>query len=515
MAQLSVVIPVYNVARYIGATLDSVLAQTFADIEVVAVDDGSSDGSKEILADYAARDGRVVPIFLGENGGSAHARKRGAEAASGAYILFVDGDDTLAPDACGIIARRLSRGAVDLLQFPENVVAEGDVGVDELRAVQAFVTPHRGKIRSGRLLSECIARDKVSWTLHGKVFAAEPMKRACAEMSDARIVMGDDLYMFFLFLYFANSYRGVGGKGLYTYYLGRGITGGSKPDGARFEKYCGQGDVVRLIRQFLERNGALDRCADAYARARELLLANCVRSWIALDRKDRARGFDALVGAWGAVDAVSGLADLLREEKKAVADGAFGAKSLESAKRDVRTIATFYYRLRNGGTERIISALTELWLGMGFKVVLFTEEPPHAEDYPVAPSVTRVVLPRGQVPGAFGARAERLRAALAEHGVDLMVYHAWVNPFALWDMLLVKSSGVPFVMYAHSIAQFMLLFGDGYYHEMPSVYRLADAVLSLSRVDRQYWGYFCDCVKWISNPVCFDPDAIGQSSPDG
>ena len=91
--KVSVVLPVYNAEGYLARCLDSVLAQTYPNVEVVAVDDGSSDGSPAILDDYAARHpGRVV-VEHRANGGAAAARNRGIELCSGEYLTFIDNDD--------------------------------------------------------------------------------------------------------------------------------------------------------------------------------------------------------------------------------------------------------------------------------------------------------------------------------------------------------------------------------------------------------------------------------------
>lgn len=94
--KISVIIPVYNGERHLAAALDSVLSQD-VDIELIAVDDGSRDGSADILNRYALSDRRVKPIFLGENKGVAHARNLALSAACGEYIAFCDSDDTV-PD---------------------------------------------------------------------------------------------------------------------------------------------------------------------------------------------------------------------------------------------------------------------------------------------------------------------------------------------------------------------------------------------------------------------------------
>ena len=92
MPFFSIVIPVYNVAPYLRECLDSALSQTFTDWEAICVDDGSTDGSGEILDEYAAKDGRIK-VFHTENRGVSEARNFGIDSASGEYVTFLDGDD--------------------------------------------------------------------------------------------------------------------------------------------------------------------------------------------------------------------------------------------------------------------------------------------------------------------------------------------------------------------------------------------------------------------------------------
>lgn len=89
---ISIIIPVYNVKKYIRRNLDSVRNQTYKKLEVILVDDGSSDGTAEILDEYAALDERFKVIHK-ENGGSSSARNVGIEEATGEYIGFLDSDD--------------------------------------------------------------------------------------------------------------------------------------------------------------------------------------------------------------------------------------------------------------------------------------------------------------------------------------------------------------------------------------------------------------------------------------
>ena len=97
MITVSVIIPVYNQAPYLAECLDSALAQTLRELELVCVDDGSTDGSERMLDEYAARDRRVKVIHQ-PNAGVAAARNRGLAAAAGEFVAFMDPDDRY-PDA--------------------------------------------------------------------------------------------------------------------------------------------------------------------------------------------------------------------------------------------------------------------------------------------------------------------------------------------------------------------------------------------------------------------------------
>ena len=96
MAEVSIIVPVYQVEKYIRQCVDSILAQTFTDFELILVDDGSKDGSGQICDEYAAMDRRVKVIHK-ENGGLSDARNRGMDQAAGNYFMFIDSDDYIAP----------------------------------------------------------------------------------------------------------------------------------------------------------------------------------------------------------------------------------------------------------------------------------------------------------------------------------------------------------------------------------------------------------------------------------
>lgn len=116
MPAISVIIPVYNVEKYLRRCLDSVLNQTFTDWQAICVNDGSPDGSAQILAEYAARDSRFI-VVTKENGGLSDARNAGMPYATGEYILYLDSDDFIHPQTMEIAYHMARRDNSDIVSF--------------------------------------------------------------------------------------------------------------------------------------------------------------------------------------------------------------------------------------------------------------------------------------------------------------------------------------------------------------------------------------------------------------
>lgn len=111
---VSVIVPVYNAGEFLGTTLDSILTQTLSDIEIICVDDGSTDNSREILQEAAARNPRLK-IIRQANAGPGAARNAGMQAASGEYLAFLDADDLYEPDMLETMYRQARQFQADVV----------------------------------------------------------------------------------------------------------------------------------------------------------------------------------------------------------------------------------------------------------------------------------------------------------------------------------------------------------------------------------------------------------------
>ena len=125
MPQISIIVPVYKAESTIGRCVDSIRNQTFSDIEIILIDDGSPDRSGEICDAFAEMDERIRVIHK-KNGGVSSARNAGLEIASGKYLMFCDSDDYVAPEWCQWMYEAMNGGKIHLAYCAVAVVSNGN-----------------------------------------------------------------------------------------------------------------------------------------------------------------------------------------------------------------------------------------------------------------------------------------------------------------------------------------------------------------------------------------------------
>ncbi|GEM_PF-266770 len=137
---LSVIIPVYNVEAYLERCLDSVCNQSYTNLEIICVDDGSTDGSAEILAKFAEKDSRIK-VLTKRNGGLSSARNVGLTAATGEFVAFVDSDDFVNINAYEKAMMALIDERVDFVQFGVKVENAKTSKIDEILKIEKYFEP--------------------------------------------------------------------------------------------------------------------------------------------------------------------------------------------------------------------------------------------------------------------------------------------------------------------------------------------------------------------------------------
>ncbi len=248
--KLSIVIPIYNVGKYVRKTIDSVTNQTYDNLEIVCVNDGSTDDCPQMLSAYAAQDKRIKVVNQ-QNQGTYIARQVGVEAAEGDYIVFLDGDDELKPDACAQIVSMVNETDADIVQFGITILA--DKHDDEfLRWITRFLNPKKGVFEgSENMIRKCYVEEKLPWNVIGKAIRSSVAKQAFRDMDQVRFSGLDDyVSTFYIYLYADKLYSSE--RKLYNYNYGVGISYYKmKLDG--FAKYLLNYQGYETLRHYIEK----------------------------------------------------------------------------------------------------------------------------------------------------------------------------------------------------------------------------------------------------------------------
>ena len=192
----------------------------------------------------------------------------------------------------------------------------------------------------------------------------------------------------------------------------------------------------------------------------------------------------------------------------------------ERKKREVRTIAIYYHRLHDGGTERVTAWQITAWVRMGYNVVLLADEPRNPNDYPYPAEVERIVIPAKLMWGDHGEYFERGRAlagALKQCNPDLFITNLTHEICTIWDVLVAKSLNIPAIIGWHNV--FDASFHDGSYLDLARLrlygYHYADLIYVLSDMDRLWYSVHGISARVIRNAPTFDTLPETPSTVEG
>lgn len=252
MSRISLIVPVYNVEGYLDACLESLVGQTLSDLEVICVNDGSTDASRQILERWQRRDGRVVVIDK-PNGGPSSARNAGIEVARSDYICFPDADDLMSAETCETIVSVMEGLGADVMTFgAECMPPDGAPGW-----VRESLSP-RDVVYDG--FSPDILFKENSRPFAWRTACRASLLRESAIRFEEGLSLGED--QAFQFALYPRSKRTVlSSKRLYTYRVNRAgsIMRATEDDFAT--KMLRHADVVDCILRDWERGGYLRQYA--------------------------------------------------------------------------------------------------------------------------------------------------------------------------------------------------------------------------------------------------------------
>lgn len=237
---ISAIVPVYNTERLVGRCIDSVIAQTYPDWELILVDDGSTDESLEILKKYESDDARIKVIHQ-ENAGPGPARNKGVENASGDYIVFIDSDDVIKPN----YFEKLSHETSDVVFIDINQVDE-DFNVLNKEHMSDYHKLSKDDFLRGQMTG------KILWGGVRKAVKSELLLKNKIGFTEHKV--GEEAIYSFLIVYYAKSVSFIKGS-VYEYVNRAGSQSDTKDDDP-------WGSVAVALKEKVMQMGVYEQYAD-------------------------------------------------------------------------------------------------------------------------------------------------------------------------------------------------------------------------------------------------------------
>ena len=521
-AKVSVLIPVYNTERYLSACLDSVVNQTLLDIEIICVEDGSTDNSKDILKAFAAKDSRFRIVLHEKNEGLLKTRKDAVMIAKGKYIMFLDSDDMLFPDACEKAYSVIESKQTDVVQFGVEVFNAPEAS----KVVPFLAVKDIDVLEDTNLLNLWTAGKIRNWTIWNKIYRADLCKKAYQSVDNVHMVMGEDLYFTVCFRYFARSFSKITDV-LYRYRWGNGIWGSNQGqiDLDTFKTLLTENKSLDAVIRFIQELPDCENYQILVQRIYNKFLSDSVAWWENnLAVNFLSDGFQYLVDIYGFKDVLGRLAEINWEIGEKFGESVSNIAFFHNVKRGrIITIAAYYPRIANGGAEQVVAMLCNRWAAMKdengkrlYNVLLVTDDGKLSDEYELDNKVRRAFIPaiEESKKGNYKNRYEAWEKIIAEYDVDIVVDSAWVSPVTYWDMLAVKGqpSKPAFVIHSHSFCAAPYGWAGNTMEKLLYQYMLCDGAVVLSECDALFAKAFSRRASYIPNPIAFNPERCPLSS---
>lgn len=320
MPAISIIIPTYNCSAYLPNCISSIVKQTFKDLEIIIVDDCSTDNTWLTATALAEADERIAVFRNTRNLGCVASRKNGALHSTGDYAMFLDPDDTLHEETCEKLMEEELRAPVDILHFGVSVQGVNDRARQAARDMAKFMNPKPRTLYGTDILNHLFTSDGYDWNVVHKLYRGELLRTACIDLPDnQRIIQSEDICIYLLISAYAHSYRSLADSAWYVYNLGRGVTLHSSHS---IPAFCNLSQQSLLVCQFLEsyasseqltprRSEALRRTC---TRMRDHLVAHTMNDWNDnVSTADKPEALDSAVSDWGATSVVGELYRFLRD----------------------------------------------------------------------------------------------------------------------------------------------------------------------------------------------------------
>lgn len=504
---VSLILINYNNAHFLGKCLDSVISQTIRDMEIIIVDDCSTDESMEIIEEYKTRDQRIKVLVNEQNSASLIARKRGVLAATGRYLMFLDSDDYLENDACETALTAIA-GGYDIVKFGVHLTNVGNA--PEQEAKNCDIWCNKGESREyvyDEILSSFFVEFKLSWLLWSSIYLRELVVVAFNDLPDAYFTGADDALAVLAISHRARNMLKISGK-LVHYNYGLGISVSGEP-GTYFKYLLARCDAARYFNEYIHKHALSVDGEKLYSVFCEPIIDKFI--YVARER-EAATGLALLAETLGKKYVLKYLINHYANNLPKL--GIF-LKPLDNIPAKIKHLGIYCPDLRQPGIMIIIRSLYDLCASSQYQLTIFTEQklPKGKMALPGCAHIIRFANPD---PGSdnLADSTDDFAEAVADGGVDAILHLGAWRPHLIWYTLLMHWLRVPVIFVRHYNST--LVAGAGFDpkpHIQDVIFHGADAVVCASRAEELYWRGRGVNAIWIPTPVRQTPPIYRKTLP--
>lgn len=495
--RVSIVIPLFNDEEFAETALRSCLAQTLTDIEIICVDDASTDTTVGIVEELSRKDARIRLIRQPENRSAFQARRVGIEAAKAPYVLFLDGDDELAPHAAHTALRKAASTKADVVGFGVDILTADS---RTPRRFEAALQPKFAELRAPEIVPSLFpVGEEANGHLWRYLFETALLKSAYQGIDPLlSFYRANDLPITLLALAHATKYVSTAER-LYRYHFRRGTSGHAIDGVERFAFLLSGVDPISAvsvqIRHLAEQTPDPQTLLRCYESARLHIIASVLRSCVrdtfgSLQRTCLAM-LESHVGRLDVVRAAAGFCnealDLLSLTAPKPVD--------HHASRHSVLLHTAH--LDTGGLQSVLLEQAAALVSAGHTVTIAVlRHTPRKLDLPPGVSIELVT-------GSNLSRVDRWLEICRAHSVDVIVdHHILYNENWAWYALAALAADVPTIGWIHNFALRPVFDASQRTSFLTTHLRLLWRVVTLSQTDVAFWKLRgLEHVVYLPNPL--------------
>lgn len=480
---ISIIVPVYNTEKYLRRCLDSLVNQTFKDIEIIIVNDASQGNCKEIIEEYQKKDNRIKYIEHSENKGTYETRFSGFGVSFGEYITFIDSDDYFDLDAMKLVCKKMLKTKADILEFSNLLVVHDKK--EKIEKDLLFKKP-TNKVLNGNIL-DIFLKNRYSWRVCGKIIKRDIFNLAIKDcIRNKHFAYSEDLYLYLILLYYSKNYYFFN-KPLYFY----DFQVSNFYDYNKLRKrVVDTAEIFYNISDFLKNKNIYDKYINDFLQIVYFIFNFIFDNKLKIDLTEDFKYYLNLLGPIF-VDKICFSRNILPYINL---EQSFKLKNIKKYK----TIGFLYYNMNGGGIERVISHLSFLFSKNGYKIIIFTYGEPNEKDYELPDGTVRVVLSK-DLNKCFNIWKE----SIEKYNLDIIIHSAMYEEDVEYSPLFFKYFGLKSVLFFHSIFSEPIYVNDiKLFLHKDNFYTLYDTIVCLSETDALFWKSMnLKNVSYIPNPM--------------